>query len=109
MPMQKGSRFKGFPSLFVGAVLYQALVVTHELVHLAIYNYFNIAARIEIGLFCGQVVSDIPISAIPTDTYNFMMLAHAANEIALVPSTFLLLIAVFMFYIAVEKGWGEKQ
>lgn len=75
--------------IFVG--LCQAVVIGHELVHLAIFNYFNVPAKIKMGFLWGEIIPEF----VPPDytLRSAMYLAHSINEI-LLPITFLLVVLI---------------
>ena len=92
--------------LVVGAVLYQALAVAHELVHMAIYKAAGIPSRLEVGLFWGQVT---PEFVAPDFTLRTgLMVAHSVNECLLPVEILLLFILVILLYGTLEKA-KEKQ
>ena len=89
-----------FFSIAVG--LYQGLIIAHEFVHMAIYKYAGIPAKLEIGLLWGQVVP----AYVPTDPIlkANLVIAHSIYE-ALLPIEFLLiLIVAILFYNLMEAN-----
>jgi len=87
-------------TLAVGMGLFQGLVIMHELVHRAIFKYFGVASKIEIGIFWGQVTPEQFV--MDASANSSMMLAHCINE-CILPICILLIVAVMVMVYRAEK------
>ena len=80
----------------IGAI--EAFVYGHELTHQAIFKYYGVVSRIEMGFFYGKTIPG-PYS-LSEMAFNSMWQAHCINEIIILPSLILLLI----LWVIIWKG-----
>ena len=92
---------KWITSLLLVAVLFQGLVIVHELIHKAIFKYAGIQSNIEIGLFWGQVTPEFVV--VDSTLKTGLVVAHGINEALLPVEILLILIIAILFFNSIGE------